>query len=328
MRRSKGISVIEVVIAICFLLVLSAISIPMLVSARESARETKCANNLRRLSVGALTYHAVYKRIPPGTLGHRNAIAEKDWLNTEHHENWVRTQHTSSLGLLMPFLKMQKDYEKISSNMFESRKYLDEFSGYKRDKTWFGSEKGVVSILKKKFDVFACPSDTFQASKLDTKIVCIQPVVVKKNQDDFAMKFSKEFDKRWPLKSKDIETTNYLACAGAFSGGIHPNPEFRTYSGMMTSRGRMTLESIRDGHSFTIMYGETLGKIENNKRASMQSWFLAGLARGRGDYPWDPTGEKQKSSLIGDLKNSSAVGFGSAHENLLFLRSEMLRSMR
>lgn len=112
--------------------------------------------------------------------------------------------------------------------------------------------------------------------------------------------------------TSSLGRTNYLGNAGAFSGGIHPDPIRRPFVGPMSSRGKVTLSSIVDGTSNTILMGENIGRIKNGKRTHVHSWFVGGLARGRGDAPWNKP-PKRPQQMFGTSSYSPGFGFGSMH---------------
>lgn len=64
--KRRGITVLELVIAIAIAALLMAISIPAIVSSREVARRAQCTNNLHEIGVGLVNFEAVHRHYPPG----------------------------------------------------------------------------------------------------------------------------------------------------------------------------------------------------------------------------------------------------------------------
>lgn len=65
-RRKHGFTLIELLVVIAIIAILAAILFPMFARAREKARQTSCASNMRQLAVAALTYASDYDEYLPG----------------------------------------------------------------------------------------------------------------------------------------------------------------------------------------------------------------------------------------------------------------------
>ena len=114
-------------------------------------------------------------------------------------------------------------------------------------------------------------------------------------------------------------STNYLACSGAASGGEHPDETRQLFSGIMQSRISKSPREIRDGLSQMVLFGESIGWIENGERVTAQSWIMGGMARGRSNLPWmvgiDPDVPHRR--MLGNSQNAFAYGFGSMHKGIV-----------
>jgi prepilin-type N-terminal cleavage/methylation domain-containing protein len=65
-RRRRGFTLVELLVVIAIIGVLVALLLPAVQSAREAARRTQCLNNLKNLSLGALTYESSRGELPFG----------------------------------------------------------------------------------------------------------------------------------------------------------------------------------------------------------------------------------------------------------------------
>jgi len=59
-RRSQGFALIELLVVIAIIAILAAILFPVFAQAREKARQTTCASNLRQLGLAAMMYAQDY----------------------------------------------------------------------------------------------------------------------------------------------------------------------------------------------------------------------------------------------------------------------------
>jgi prepilin-type N-terminal cleavage/methylation domain-containing protein/prepilin-type processing-associated H-X9-DG protein len=93
-RGDSGFTLIELLVVIAIIAVLAAILFPIFSAAREKARQTRCANNLRQLATAMLTYSNDYEGVLPGL----NAFS-RDCLNTNGN---------LTSGVLFPYVKETK----------------------------------------------------------------------------------------------------------------------------------------------------------------------------------------------------------------------------
>ena len=309
-KSRKGFTLVELLVVIAIIGILIALLLPAVQQVREAARRTDCANRLRQFAVASHTFHDSYKRLPPATLGHTNAVDFLDWINSSSPFYWGRAQQTSFIGLVMPFNEMNNLHDQMDPAAYNLNKFLDELDSMY---SWFGAIPGATTLLFTKTSHTLCPSDDIGEAYIQIAGATQGVTYGGPNTDFVGLLYWPSYD-----YSSNFGRTNYTACMGAYSGGRHTDPQRIPYEGMMTCRARQRLETVsnRDGTANTIMMGEYIGNISNGIRNRGLSYFAGGGCRGRGGIAWwtDPsTYGNPRITMIGNNKFSSWVGFGAMH---------------
>ena len=96
LRRTRGFTLVELLVVIAIIGVLVALLLPAVQAAREAARRTQCANNLKQLGVALHNYHDTFGRFPCNI----NKIVQND-------DPAERRDRASHLVLLLPFMEQK-----------------------------------------------------------------------------------------------------------------------------------------------------------------------------------------------------------------------------
>src|SRR5262250_1737305 len=66
-RLLRGFTLVELLVVIAIIGILVALLLPAIQAAREAARRSQCANNMKNMGLALLNYENSNKRLPPAT---------------------------------------------------------------------------------------------------------------------------------------------------------------------------------------------------------------------------------------------------------------------
>ncbi|TWT74652.1 hypothetical protein Pla123a_34760 [Posidoniimonas polymericola] len=89
----RAFTLVELLVVIAIIGVLIALLLPAVQAAREAARRSQCANNLKQLGLGILNYESARKHLPP------SAIVDPQDLSSSNNGSW------GVHGRIMPYLE-------------------------------------------------------------------------------------------------------------------------------------------------------------------------------------------------------------------------------
>ena len=141
-KTRRGVSLIELLVVIAIIGILVALLLPAVQQARESARASRCKNNLKQIGLALHIYHDSHKVFPPGFL----------WENTNGFPLAIGARRSGtgwSWGaLLLPYLEQRSLHGQINFSL-----NLNNLSAPT-------SAENNAQLTRHTLSVFRCPSDS------------------------------------------------------------------------------------------------------------------------------------------------------------------------
>lgn len=238
--RSKSISkggaahaftLIEMLVVIGVIGILIALLLPAVQSARETARRTQCASNLRQLGLAVSQYETAHGAFPPGIISTFDPRYQKQVNGATACDPFFWDK--SVFMLILPQLEQNSLYNQINQSL--SINCVDNLSTH--------------SVL---LSVLICPSDggsRFKESTSDPK--------------DWVIEFFGPFPNGTPL---EFSRTSYMANFGSLEMAVTkqaPNCEYHPaaaaqFNGVFNYKSPMRVSDITDGLSNTQFFTERL----------------------------------------------------------------------
>jgi len=105
--RHAGFTLVELMVVIAIIGILVALLLPAIQAAREAARRSQCANNVKQMTLALLNFHDTIKEFPRGA--YTAAAPEPNWKSNEEDGLGWATK-------ILPYLEEQPLYDRIVHN--------------------------------------------------------------------------------------------------------------------------------------------------------------------------------------------------------------------
>ena len=224
-RGRSGFTLIELLVVIAIIGVLVGLLLPAVQQAREAARRSSCANNLKQVGLAVHNFHDAYKKLPPTSAGYEKLP-------------WT--------GLLLPYMELTTIYDQITLS----------------DNVTAGSNS-ILTTAESAVGQYVCP--TRSRPRVITSLTNTDPDGLNGPVSDYAVTVWYDTtgdingggaDHFWDAikgtTSRNVNTWQVGADAS----------EARTFSPLKVTKtmgkivGRTSLKDVTDGTSKTVMFGE------------------------------------------------------------------------
>ncbi len=220
----QGISLVEVLVVIAIIALIIALLLPAIQVARERARMSQCANNLRQIGLGCQSHDSAYGYFPTGGWTY-------EWVG-DPDRGFSKRQPGGWIYNLLPFVEEQ--------NLRDTGKGLDD------------SEKraALSTLTTTPLSLFNCPSRraavAFERSNMHVVLANADGAPVN-GRSDYAANAGDEHI--WiPRGPETLEDSD--------SGKFTWDPRLERQTGVCFIRSKTKFRHLRDGASKTYLVGE------------------------------------------------------------------------
>jgi prepilin-type N-terminal cleavage/methylation domain-containing protein len=247
LRRWRGFTLIELLVVIAIIAILVGLLLPAVQKVRDAAARSQCQNNLHQIALAAHNYQSALGSLPPGFN-----FDSSNPLN-------LQGSFLGSLAYLLPHLEQQNIFNMIPISMFNTS--ITSPGWWTNSGSWAAAQMRVKT--------FECPADGSRYNPTRGTFVGLTegpPYHIVGWYFPISALPSPGF----------LGASNYIANAGADGNNTAFNSYFLQWIGPFTRLSNVSLVTIKDGTSNTLMFGETFAGTNKGARDFNVAWIGAG----------------------------------------------------
>ena len=241
--KRHGFTLIELLVVIAIIAILIGLLLPAVQKVRESAANASCTNNLKQMGLAAHNYEAAYQRLPPG----------------------MDTEGIGCIVYLLPYMEQDNQYRMFSFKPASFGMWFQDplnrppstgSDNIPRPPVMYGSEANSASGAGGTIKNLLCPSSP---APTEYNTVCMgvyygQPGI------DYPAAWGTANDHVYSSAPGRLVVgrTNYVGVGGYYAASYYPQ-----YAGIFGYKSTTKVETITDGSSNTLMFGEVAGGVIN-----------------------------------------------------------------
>ncbi|HSQ55493.1 MAG TPA: DUF1559 domain-containing protein [Gemmata sp.] len=257
-RTPRGFTLIELLVVIAIIAILIGLLLPAVQKVREAASRTTCTNNMKQIVLAAHDYQSAMGHLPPGVYGDPPPASTTPTFTYQYY---------GVLVPLLPYLEQDNVYKlfaapNVAGGFFDNVKVTG---------TNWWSNGMAYTAAQYKIKSFLCPSDGNQDNVATGTFVLHWPYSCGAGCGTMTAWY-------FPLSSVPAGTlgkSNYVGVSGGI-GATGDSGGWDNWRGAFTTGSQNKIETLTDGSSQTLVFGETLGGQQVGSRDFAIAWMGAG----------------------------------------------------